>query len=129
LLAELEVDGRVVICDMEAGLGTVTRIAPGQLDVVIVVAEPTAKGIDVASRAAQIGANRADVIVVANRLRDGSDLESVRAALGDRELVAVPEEPAILEADRKGLAPIDVDADAPGVQAIVRLADRLVAGR
>jgi len=43
LLGELELNGRVVLCDMEAGLGTVSRILPGQLDVVVVVAEPTAK--------------------------------------------------------------------------------------
>jgi CO dehydrogenase maturation factor len=129
LLAELEVDGRVVLCDMEAGLGTVSRIQPGQLDVVVVVAEPTAKGIDVARRAAQIGANRAHVIVVANRLRDEADLESIRSALGMYELVTVPEEPAILQADRDGLAPIDFDAEAPGVKAIIGLAERLAAYR
>jgi CO dehydrogenase maturation factor len=129
LLGELEGDIGFVICDMEAGLGTVSRIAPGQVDVVVVVAEPTAKGIDVARRAAQIGATRAHVIVVANRVRDGADLETVRAAIGDREVVAVPEEQAILEADREGLAPIDFDAVAPGVQAITRLAARLAVDR
>jgi CO dehydrogenase maturation factor len=129
LLGELEVDGRVVLCDMEAGLGTVSRIQPGQLDVVVVVAEPTVKGIDVACRAAQIGANRAEVIVAANRLRDDTDLEAVRKALSKHELIAVPEEPAILQADREGLAPIDVDAEAPGVKAIIGLAERLAAYR
>ena len=110
---------------MEAGLGTVSRIAPGQLDVVVVVAEPTAKGIDVARRAAQIGANRARVIVVANRVRRDGDLEAIRGALGQHELLAVPEEPAILEADRQGVAPIDMDAESPGVRALLGLADRL----
>jgi CO dehydrogenase maturation factor len=114
---------------MEAGLGTVSRILPGQLDVVLVVAEPTAKGIDVACRAAQIGASRAHVIVVANRVKENGDLEAIRAALGEHELLTVPEEPAIREADRQGLAPIDVDADAPGVRAIIGLAERLAAYR
>jgi hypothetical protein len=67
------------------------------------------------------------VIVVANRLQDDVDLESIRTVLGQYELVAVPEEPAILQADREGLAPIDVDADAPGVKAIIGLAERLAA--
>ena len=31
----------------------------------------------------------------------------------------------IAQADRDGLAPIDLDCDAPGVAAIVRLAERL----
>jgi CO dehydrogenase maturation factor len=129
LLGELERDGRIVLCDMEAGLGTVSRILPGQLDLVVVVAEPTAKGIDVARRAAQIGANRARVIIAANRLRDEADLESIRTVLGQYELVAVPEEPSILRADREGRAPIDVDPEAPGVKAIIALAERLAAYR
>ena len=125
MLGELERDGEIVVCDMEAGLGTVSRIQPGQLDVIVVVAEPTAKGIDVARRAAQIGSNRARVIVAGNRIRDGADLEAVQSALAGYELVAVPEEPMIMRADREGIAPIDLDADAPGVRALLRLADRL----
>ena len=69
------------------------------------------------------------MIVVANRLRDGADLALVRAALGAHELVAVPEEPAILRADREGRAPIDVDSEAPGVRAIIGLAERLAGYR
>lgn len=126
MLGELEADGDVVICDMEAGLGTVSRIAPGELDAVLVVAEPSAKGIDVAGRAAQIAAGRAPVIVVANRVRDEADLEAITVALEAHELIAVPEEPAILRADRDGVAPIDLDPDAPGVRALLGLADRLV---
>ncbi len=127
MLGELEGDGRLVLCDMEAGLGTVSRILPGQLDVVLVVAEPTAKGIDVARRAAQIGASRARVIVVANRVRDDADRAAIASVLGEHEVIAVPEEPVIVRADRDGLAPIDVDPDAPGVKALLGLAERLVA--
>ena len=114
---------------MEAGLGTVSRILPGQLDMVVVVAEPTAKGIDIARRAAQIGANRAQVMMVANRVKVDNDSEAIRTALGEHDLVVVPEEPAILDADRAGLAPIDVDADAPGVRALLGLAERLASYR
>jgi CO dehydrogenase maturation factor len=127
LLGELEGDNGFVLCDMEAGLGTVSRLKPGQLDVVLVVAEPSAKGIDVARRAAQIASARARVIVVANRIASEADLDAVRAALGSHELVAVPEEPVIARADHEGIAPIDAGADAPGVDALRRLAERLAA--
>ncbi len=125
LLGELEGDGRIVLCDMEAGIGTVARVQPGQLDVLVVVAEPSAKAIDVASRAAAIGASRARVMVVANRVREPADLEAIQAALGDHELIVVPEDPVIARADRDGLAPIDVDPDSPGVRALLELAQRL----
>jgi CO dehydrogenase maturation factor len=127
LLGELEGNGRIVLCDMEAGLGTVVRIQPDQLDILIVVAEPSAKGIDVARRAAHTGSSRARVIVIANRIREPADLEAIQAALPDHELVVVPEDPVIARADREGIAPIDLDPDSPGVAAIIELARELSA--
>ncbi len=112
-----------MICDLEAGVGAVVRA--GGADVVLVVSEPSAKSIEVARRAAEIAAESSRVIVVANQVRDDADLEAIRAVVGDHELVVVPEEPAIAHADRDGVAPIDVDAEAPGVRALVDLADRL----
>lgn len=127
MLRELEDDGRFVLADIEAGSGTLFRVPPGKIDVLVVVAEPSAKGIDVAQRAAALGGERqARVIVVANRLREQADLDAIQAALPDHALVAVPEEPAIERADREGVAPIDLDPDAPGVLAMVGLADRIV---
>ena len=123
MLGELEGDRRFVICDMEAGVGAVVR--GGKADVVLVVAEPTQKSLEVARRATEIAAEQAQVIVVANRLRDDADLDAVRAALPGFELVAVPDDPAIARADHEGLAPIDADADSAGVQAIASIADRL----
>ncbi|HWD75294.1 MAG TPA: hypothetical protein VG371_09150, partial [Solirubrobacteraceae bacterium] len=108
MLAELEGDGRLVLCDMEAGLGTVFRLKPAQLDIVVVVAEPSVKGIDVARRAAAMCASRARVVVIANRIREPADLEAIRAALPEHELIVVPEDPVIARADREGLAPVDL---------------------
>jgi CO dehydrogenase maturation factor len=125
LLAELEGDGRLVLADMEAGFGTLFRMQPDQIDVVVVVAEPSAKGIDVARRAASVGATRARVIVVANRVREPADLEAIQSALSEHELVPVPEEPVIERADRNGVAPIDLDPEAPGVRALTGLAERI----
>ncbi len=116
-----------MVADLEAGIGTVLRMAPGSADIVLVVAEPSAKAIDVAARAARVAGRRGDrVVVLANRLRADADLEAIRAKLGEHELVPVPEDPAITLADRDGLAPIDVDQDSPAVRTIVELARRLV---
>ena len=110
---------------MEAGVGTLLRLQPGQADVVLVVAEPSAKSIDVARRAAEIASGRARVVAIANKVRDERDLDGIRAALGEYELVAVPDDAGIAGADRDGVAPIDVAPDAPGVRALSGLAARL----
>lgn len=123
MLGELDSEGRFVICDLEAGIGAVVR--SGGADVVLVVAEPTRKSLEVARRAAEVAARNAHVIVIANRLHDAEDLDDIRSALPDLELVAVPDDPVIARSDRDGVAPIDAGADAPGVRAIASIADRL----
>ena len=125
MLREFEDEGRVVICDFEAGVGNLLRLQPGQTDVVLVVANPMAKSIDVARRALEIADGLAEVVLVANRVRGPEDLETIVDALGREPDIVVPEDPVIAEADRDGEAPIDVGPGAPGVAAIEALAERL----
>lgn len=128
LLNELESAGKIIIGDLEAGIGTVLRLQEGQADVVVIVAQPTAKSLNVARRAVEMAADKtATTIVVANRVRDDEDLAVIREAVGDCEMIVVPDDAAIARADREGRAAIDVDAGSPGVRAIVGLAERLAA--
>lgn len=122
----------MVVADFEAGLGTVLRLSrdlddPVRLDVVVVVVEPTAKSLEVGRRAAEAvtAARLGRVVVVANRVRDDGDAARVRAALADAEVVLVPDDPAIVEAERAGRAPLDASPDAPAVRALVALANDL----
>ena len=125
LVRQLEHGERTVICDLEAGLSTVEKLEPGQVDVVLVVANPSGKALEVARRAVEQVDGVSEIVVIANRVRDESDVELIREVVGDREIVVIPEDSVIAAADREGIAPIDVDPDAPGVVALVRLAERL----
>jgi len=126
ILRELEHEYRIVICDLEAGIGTLSRMTAGNADVVVVVANPTAKALEVARRAVEIADDLAEVVVLANRVRSDGDLQAITDVLGeDREVIVIPEDPTIAEADRDGTAPIDLDPESPGVAAIIELADRL----
>jgi CO dehydrogenase maturation factor len=127
LLRDMEGDGRTVLGDLEAGVGVLTRMEVGSLDVVLVVANPTPKSIEVARRAVEAAiAREIKVLVVANRVANEEDLETIRDVLGDHDIVVVPEDPVIARADAEGLAPIDVDDTSPGVRAIVAISERLV---
>lgn len=126
MLGELEANGRAVVFDMEAGAGTLLRMAEGAADVVLVVAEPTAKSIEAARRHAEVAAEKARVVVVANKLAEAGDAARIGEALAGHELVEVPEDPAIARAELEGRAPIDVAPDAPAVRALAELAGRLV---
>lgn len=128
LLGQVDADSRVVVADFEAGLGTVLRLAD-PVDVVVVVVEPTVTSLDVGQRAVEAVLSRSlgQVVVTANRVRDADDLARVRAAFPDRHPLVVPDEPAILAAERAGRAPLDTAPTATGVQALVGLLDQCLA--
>ena len=127
LLRELEANGRTVLGDLEAGVGVLSRMEADNVDLVLVVANPTAKSIEVARRAIETAVARGSrVLVVANRVSGTDDLDAIREGLGDEvEIIEIPEDPAIARADEEGRAPIDVDSSAPGVRALISLSERL----
>jgi len=131
LLGQLTAVHATVVADFEAGIGTVMRLADGSVDVVIVVVEPTATSLDVGRRAADLVRERSlgRLVVTANRVRDDDDLVRVRAAFPGREVAVVGDEVAIVAAERHGLAPLDEAPDAPGVRALVSLAETLLPSR
>jgi len=99
-----------------------------RVDAVLVVVEPTPKSIEVGIRAADLAREKSlgRVVVVASRIRNEGDLGAVSKAFPDHEVVAIPDDPAIVKADRDGVAPLDTAPEAPAVQALVRLAEDLV---
>ena len=117
----------LVVADLEAGIGTLTRLADGAVDVVVIVVQPTPKSLEVGARAAALAHERqlGRVVVVANRAVTEEDEEMVRAAFPGEEVVVVPDDPSILAADREGRAPLDTAPDAPAVEALLGLAERL----
>lgn len=128
--------GRALIADMEAGLGTITRMAEGSLDVAILVTEPTPKAIEVVRRAAEIIAERTiatRIVILANKARDAEDHERVRSALAHVtasngvEVVVIPEDMDVLAADAQGVSPIDLAPASPAVEALAGVAQRLAA--
>jgi len=128
LLGQFQGGDPIVIADFEAGVGTLTRMAQASVDAILVVVEPTPKSIEVAQRAIALAAERGigPVVVVANRVGGQDDLARVRAALR-QDVAVIPEDPAILDADRDGAAPLDRSPGSPGVRAIASVARSLAA--
>lgn len=128
MLGSVDFTDDVIVADFEAGVGTLTRLGDQRVDTVLVVVEATPKSLEVGARAVALAQDKSlgRIVVVANRMRNDADLETVKAAIPGVEIVAVPDDPAIVEADRKGVAPIDLHPDAPAVLALVRLANDLL---
>jgi CO dehydrogenase maturation factor len=128
LLGSLAPGEGVVVADLEAGIGTFSRLAPGVVDVACVVVQPTPKSLEVGRRVADLARARGvgRTVVVANRVRHDDDLAMVRDALPEAEVVVVPDDPAVLDADRRGVAPLDAAPGSLAVAALEALARALV---
>ena len=128
MLGSVNFNDVVVVADLEAGIGTLTRLGEQQVDAVLLLVEATPKSIEVATRAAGLAREKSlgRLVVVANRVRHADDLAAVRAAFPDDRVVGIPDDPAIVEADRRGLAPLDLAPDAPAVRALAELAESLL---
>lgn len=128
MLGSVNFNDVVVVADLEAGIGTLSRLGDHEVDVVLLLVEPTPKSVEVATRAAGLAREKSlgGLVVVANRIRNGDDLAAVRAAFPDDRVVGVPDDPAIVEADRRGLAPLELAPAAPAVRALAELAGSLL---
>lgn len=116
-----------MVADFEAGIGTLVRLGEGTLDVMLVVVEPTPRSIDVGQRAVALARERQvnRVVIVASRVTDEADVERIATAFEGCELAVVPYDEAIIDAERRGIAPLDATPDAPAVRALKRLAESL----
>ena len=126
LLSSGEFGTSIVVADLEAGIGTLSRLGDSQVDLTLVVVEPTPRSLDVGRRAIDLARENQQgrVVVVVNKVVDvDTDLALVREKLGDAELVVVPDDDAVLDADRAGTALLDHAPDCPAARALVELVD------
>lgn len=121
-------DKSVIVADLEAGIGTLTRLDARTVDAAVVVTEPTAKSIEVGRRAVDVARDKEInlVVVVANRVRDTEDFEAIQNAFPDLDVIRVPNDEAISEAERRGVAPLDASPGSPAVRALAATAVRLL---
>ena len=121
-----------VLIDTEAGLEHFSRGTARHVSMVLAVVEPYYRSMETLRRIAYLARELGigDVRAVVNKLRDGADTDTVRSfcqANGVSIAVEIPSDEAFAAAERAGQAALDYAPHAPGVEAIRRLADRLLA--
>lgn len=118
---------RIVIADLEAGIGTMLRTDADQVDVAIVVVEPYMTAIETGRRLIEIARRNgiARTLVIANKVRNADEVALIRTGLGIEPDLVVPVDEEIAAADLTAVAPIDRSPDSPGVKTIRELALRL----
>ena len=131
LVSRSALDDRDLIVDMEAGLEHLSRGTGKHVSRFIAVLEPYFRSMETVRRitalAHELGIG--DVQVVTNKIRNDDDRAVIRSycdSHGLRVIGEIPYDPALLDAERAALPPIDFAADAPAVQSVRDLAHRLL---
>jgi CO dehydrogenase maturation factor len=98
----------VVVVDMEAGIEHLTRGTAEGVDAFIVVVEPGQRSVQTAHTVKELarGLGVKKVYVVANKIRNDSDVAFLKEHIGDMELLGVLKfSQSVMDADVSGLSP------------------------
>lgn len=120
-----------MVVDLEAGLEHLSRGTARHVDTLLVVGEPYFKSLETVSRSVALARDLGigHVRMVGNKTRTARDEATLRDFAARHELSlagVVPYDEAVVQADERGVAPIEHRPDSPGVGAIRRLADYLL---
>ena len=112
---------------MEAGLEHLSRGTGRHVSRLVAVLEPYYRSMETARNVAALASELgiADVVVVANKVRDAADRSAITEfcrAHSMRLVGEVPYDAGLAEVERRGAAPIDAAAGSPAVTAIEALA-------
>jgi CO dehydrogenase maturation factor len=93
----------------------------------LLVAEPTMQSLLTARRIARVVSMREGptVTLVASKVKKRADLDRIESFFDHRATAVIPLDPAVVEAERLGVALIDHAPDSAAVRAIAELATRL----
>lgn len=116
-------DDRHVIVDMEAGLEHLSRGTGRHVSRIVAVLEPYYRSLETARNVAALATELgiAEVVVVANKVRDDNDRKAIADFCRAHDMRLVGEVPFDLQlaaVERDGTAPIDGAPNSPAVQAI-----------
>lgn len=125
----LEKDDAVVV-DMEAGLEQFGRATCRGVDMLLIVVEPGSKSVETAARIAKLATEMGveNTAVVANRVRDGEELDAVRTMLAGEGLSMLSELPysaAVARAEIMGGSPFRQNGSEEWIAAVGRLSKEI----
>lgn len=124
----------LVVVDNEAGMEHISRRTTRDVDVLLVVTDPTLRGLrtaeSIARMAGEIEVNVRQTLLVINRL-DGpppAPLQQALDALGLELGARIPADPEVGRLDALGQPLVDLPEHSPAVQAVEALAERILRG-
>ena len=120
----------IVVLDMVAGIEHLGRGTAKAVDAMIIVVEPGARSLDLASRIKELaeGLGVKKLFVVGNKVGDDEEaqfLEKASDELGLELLAIIPFDREIIKADLHDNAPLDFVPDSEAMKQIIKIKERL----
>jgi CO dehydrogenase maturation factor len=120
----------VLVVDFEAGLEHLGRGTAKGIDVMLVITEPSQKSLDLCSKIIKLSKRLGviNVYLIANKVYDDSQLDVIYKTIEDWEVPlyhSIHYDPEIINADLKGVAPIDANSNSQALDEIKSLYKKL----
>ncbi len=123
---------RFMVMDNEAGMEHLSRLTTNNVDILLIVSDPTKRGLEAAKRigelADELRLNIGKKFLLVNRKKeqDNGGLEELAKATGLELLGFVSEDPTIQEYDLKGIPTVKLPPEAPAVKESFRLFEKVI---
>jgi CO dehydrogenase maturation factor len=119
------------VMDMDAGVENLGRGTTRGIDALLVVAEPGRRSLEVLVKIKNLAQDIdvGKVYAVGNKIASSDDEKMIHDWVDGENiplLGSIPLDESIKEADRRGIAPIDLNLNSSAIEAIVRIKERLV---
>jgi CO dehydrogenase maturation factor len=121
-----------ILMDNEAGMEHMSRLTTKNVDLLLLVSDPSWRGIQAARRlkdlARELKIMAGRVVLIVNRVTNGlSDRGQEEISSQGLELAGlIPQDPLVAEYDSQGRPTFTLPADSPALQAAYRILERLV---
>jgi CO dehydrogenase maturation factor len=122
-----------IVMDNEAGMEHISRLTTKNVDVLLIVADTSRRGlqaavrIDELARELRIGVSKSYLVI--NQSRDGvpAAAKAIIDEAGLELIGTIPEDDAVYEYDMKGEPTVQIPEDNPAVRAAFEIFDRIIA--
>jgi len=123
---------KFVVMDNEAGMEHISRLTTNNIDTLLVVSDPTRRGIQAAARiielTEELGLNISRKLLIVNQCKEGQEqVVEVSASEYDLTLIGmVPEDPEVREFDLNGRPTIELSQASKALRASYKIFDKIL---